>query len=84
MNENEMDAAREAEFMKAFASQVARNDASCQARGKLPRNYAIGGAREILKGISGPATRVVSVGRAVMPIATGAETFAAIRCEVAV
>ena len=37
MNENEMDAAREAEFMKAFASQVARNDASCQARGKTAK-----------------------------------------------
>jgi hypothetical protein len=77
MSENELDAAREAEFMKAFASQVARNDASCQARGKLQRNYAIGGALEILKGISGPATRVVSTGKAVMPMATGAETFAA-------
>jgi len=84
VNENELDAAREAEFMKAFASQVARNDASCQARGKLQRNYAMGGAREILKGISGPATRVVSTGNAVMPMATGAETVLATRCEVAV
>jgi hypothetical protein len=52
--------------------------------GKLQRNYAIGGAREILKMISGPATRVVSAGKAVMPMATGAETFAATRWEVAV
>ncbi len=38
----------------------------------------------MLKGISGPATRVVSDGRALMPITTGAETLAATRCEVAV
>jgi hypothetical protein len=42
MNENESDAEREAEFMKAFASQVARNDASCQAQGKTAKELRDG------------------------------------------
>ena len=79
-----MDAAREAESAMAYAPQVARNVASGQARGKPRKNYARGGAREMLKGISGPATRVKSAGAAVTPIATGAETLLATRCDVAV
>ena len=42
MNENDLDAVREAEFIRAFASQVARNDASCQAQGKTAKKLRDG------------------------------------------
>jgi hypothetical protein len=50
MNENELDAAREAEFMNAFASQVARNDASCQAQGKTAKELGDRGSSGNIKG----------------------------------
>jgi len=44
----------------------------------------MGGAREILKGSSGPEIRSESAGKKVMPIATGAETLLCASGEVAV
>jgi hypothetical protein len=82
MNGKKLSAVREAE--SAYTPQLARNVASCQAQGKPRKNYAMGGALEMLKGSSGPATRVKSAGAAVTPIVTGAETVLATRYEVAV
>ena len=79
-----MDDGREAESAPTKALQLARSDASCQAQGKRFESYAIGGAREILKVSSGPAMRIVSTGKDVVPSATGAEIWLATRCEVAV
>ena len=69
-----MDDEREAKSAATKTLRPARNDASCQARGKRFQDYAVGGAREILKVNSGPAMRIVSAGREVVPSATGAET----------
>jgi hypothetical protein len=70
----------------SYAFRLGPGNARKSAEAECPRkeNYAVGGAREMLKGSEGPETLMQSTGNAVVPMDAGADTRLIASCGAAV